>query len=277
MTLKDKLKDKIYKKKLKLVPSSFDILGSKKKSVAIIDIPDELKEEKEVIAQAIMDEHKNVKSVLNKKSKRKGKFRLRDYEVIKGVKNTTVVHKENGYKLFLDPKKTYFSTREGTERERIIKKVKKDENVMVFFAGAGPFAIAIGKHTKAKNIVGIELNPDAIKYFKENVKLNKLDNVKVVEGDVKVHSPKYYKTMDRVLMPLPESSEHFIKDAIKCLKENGICHYYCVCTKEELKEEKQKIKNAGKVMGRKIEILGEKEITQWGPSIYKMRIDFEVK
>lgn len=277
MNLKDKLRDELSKDKLKLVPTSFDILGSKEKSIAIVDIPEELDKEKEKIAQAIMEEHKNVESVLNKKSKRKGKFRLRDYEVIKGEKDTTVIHKENGYKLLLDPRKTYFSTREGTERNRITDKVKDGENVMVFFAGVGPFAIAIAKHTKAKRVIGIELNPHAIKYFEENVKLNKLENVKIIEGDVKVHSPQFYQTMDRVVMPLPESSDHFIKDAIKCLKKNGVCHYYCICTTDELKKEKEKIKNAGKVMDRSIEFLNEKEVKQWGPEIYKMRIDFKVK
>ena len=48
-----------------------------------------------------------------------GELRLRSYRLLAGEENTEVLHKEHGYMLRLDPKKTYFSVREGTERQRI--------------------------------------------------------------------------------------------------------------------------------------------------------------
>jgi tRNA G37 N-methylase Trm5 len=58
---------------------------------------------------------------------------------------------------------------------------------MVMFAGVGPYAIQIAKkQPKVKEVIAIEINPVAVKYAKENVVLNKVqDKVKVIEGDVR--------------------------------------------------------------------------------------------
>ena len=58
--------------------SSFDIIGSREKTVAIVEISDELIEKEKEIAKEIMKRHKNVKSVLKKVSERKGEFATLD-------------------------------------------------------------------------------------------------------------------------------------------------------------------------------------------------------
>jgi tRNA (guanine37-N1)-methyltransferase len=271
MTLKELLRPKLSKKELEMVPSSFDIIGNKDKAVAIIEIPEKLLRKKGMIARALMKKHKNVKSVLLKGSPRKGIFRTRDMKLLAGDNNTEVVHIENGCRFLVDPKTSYFSQREGTERTRIIEKVKPDETVMVFFAGVGPFAIEIARKTKAKNVIGIEINPIAVEYFKKNIILNKVNNVEAVLGDVKQESEKYQGIADRILMPLPESSVNFIKEAVSCLKKGGVCHFYCFADETKLREIKQKLrKEAGK-----IKFIGIQRVLPYGPSIWKYRIDFE--
>ena len=81
MALKDLLKNKLTKKELALVPTSFDLVGNKEKAVAIIEIPDELKKKAKTIAFALMKQHKNVYSVLLKKSPRKGVYRTREMKI----------------------------------------------------------------------------------------------------------------------------------------------------------------------------------------------------
>jgi len=276
MTLKELLQKILTKKELLLVPSSFDIIGNRDKAVAIIDIPGKLMKKKAIIAKALMKKHKNVKSVLLKASPRKGVYRTYDMKLISGDKNTEVMHVENGCRFLLDPRQVYFSQREATERERIIQKIKNDETVMVFFAGIGPFVIEIAKKTGAKHVIGIEINPGAVKYFEKNVILNKVKNVTVVEGDVKIVARNFYSSCDRVLMPLPETSVDFIPEAIKCLKKNGICHLYCFSDENKISDAKQKIRLIAKKNKTKIKFVGLQRVLPYGPAIWKYRIDFQI-
>ncbi len=272
MSLKDFFKSKLTKKQLKLVPNSFDIVGSREKAVAIVEIKDGVN--KKQIASAIMKLHKNVRTVLEKASPRTGVYRVSRLEIIKGSRNTEVVHKECGFRFKVDPRKAYFSVREAAERERVAKQIKKKETVMVFFAGIGPFAIHAGK--KAGKVIGIEINPDAAEYFEENVKMNKLTSITVIPGDVKEKAIPYYGKCDRVIMPLPESSHVFLSDAIKCLKPKGVCHFYCFATEEGLGEKKNLVRKTAKILKKKIKFSGVRKVLPWGPGIYKYRIDFSV-
>jgi len=276
MALKDVLENKLKQGELKYVPRSFDIIGSKERALAIVEIPKEIKRREKVIANAIMKLHKNVKTVLEKSSPRRGVYRTRRMKIITGSKNTVVVHKENNCLIKIDPRKVYFSPREGTERLRVAQKVRKEETVMIFFAGAGPFACVIGKLAKPEKIIGIEINPAAVRYFKENIKLNKLTNVAAIRGDVKKAAKEFYGQCDRVLMPLPESAVNYIEEAIHCLKSGGTCHLYCFSSESDIPVVKKKISAAGKKLGRKVNFLEAQKVLPWGPRIWKYRIDFTV-
>jgi tRNA (guanine37-N1)-methyltransferase len=239
------------------VKRKMDIIGSKERAVAIIDSGGKRK------AVAIMRNNKNVKAVLQKVSKREGKYRTRKYKLV-GGRGCEVVHKEHGLRFLVDPRKMYFSPREGTERSRVAEQIKGNETIMVFFAGTGPLVIHCAK--KAKNVIGIEINKKAVEYFKENVKLNKLTNVEIVLGDVKEKAKLYYGKCDRVLMPLPESAGCYIEEAFACLKKNGICHFYTFASEGELQGKKKLLRKYGR-------IVGTRKVMQWGPGIWKWRID----
>ncbi len=311
------LKSKATKNNLQYTPSSFDVIGNKDKAVAIIEIPAELIKKKKtsidasprrqdtqtpkpldaegvmqrasysrvvkqlgvirLVAEAVMKKHKNVKSVLLKSSPRFGTYRTRKLKLVAGSRNTEVVHIEHGLRFLLDPRKTYFSPREGTERIRICEMIKPDEIVMIFFAGIGPFAIAIAKKTKAKKVVGIEINPDAVEYFKKSAASNKTENIEIIEGDVKEACNRFHGICDRVLMPLPESSMDFVREALFCLKPSGIVHFYCFAKEDEIECMKGKIKDIATTVEKKINFIGEQKVLPYGPRIWKYRIDFSIK
>ncbi|MCX8175669.1 MAG: hypothetical protein N3E48_00350, partial [Candidatus Bathyarchaeota archaeon] len=161
-SLVDALRDILSPELLTLTPKSFDIIGSREKAVAIIEIPDELEPYKIVIAEKLMELHKNVKTVLRKASQRKNIFRIREYELLLGDQNTEVLHKEYGCLFKLDPQKVYFSPRELTERLRIAEKVNPGEDILVMFGGVCPYSIIIAKkQPTVKKILTVELNPIA--------------------------------------------------------------------------------------------------------------------
>ncbi len=276
MSYKDLLKKKLTEEEIKLLPSSFDVIGNKDKAVAIIDIPKELEKKKLIIANAVIKKHKNVKTVLRKGSPIKGIHRVRDYDIIKGSKITEVTHAENGCRFLVDPLVAYFSPRESTERMRIVEKVLEGETVMVFFAGIGPFAIEIEKKAKPLKIVAIEINPAAVSYFWKNITLNKCKLIEVMLGDVKDSAAQHHGQCDRVLMPLPERSLEFVDEAIRCLKPRGVCHVYCFSEESTLDEKKDKIRQIANSMKKKINFLGVQTVLPYGPKIWKYRIDFEL-
>lgn len=276
--LKELLKDKVSEKELILVPRSFDIVGSKEKAVAIVEIPEELESKERVISEGIMQLNKNVKSVLKKVSERKGELRLREYKLVAGDTDTEVIHKEHGYILKFDPQKVYFSARESTERQRIAEQVKPNENVMVMFSGVAPFAIAIAKKQDVNRIYAIELNKIAHEYSKENVRINKLSHkIVLIYGDVREKCKEYYESCDRVVMPLPLGSESFLDIAINCLKEEGIIHFYNWSSEKDLFSKVLKIIEENcKKLNKKIEILDKRKVLAYAPRKWKVCIDFKI-
>jgi tRNA (guanine37-N1)-methyltransferase len=276
MTIRELLKDKMTKRELEHVPSSFEIIGSREKAVAIVELHFKIRPKAKLIANAIMKKHRNVKTVLLKESPRTGEFRNRKYTRITGLKNTEVIHLENGCRIMVDPQTSYFSPRESTERMRIIEKVLEGQNVMVFFAGVGPFAIEIARKTKANKVVGIEINPAAVDYFVKNIRLNKLNNVEVVLGDVAQHAPEFSNQFDHVLMPLPERSSEYLREAIDCLKHGGTCHFYFFENEDKVGNWKKRIRDISKSVKKKAKILETKKVLPYGPGIWKWRIDFTV-
>jgi len=259
---------------------SFDVIGSKEKAVAIVEIPEELKQKEKSIAESIMQLNKNVKSVLKKVSERKDELRLRKYELIAGDTNTEVVHKEYGYLLKLDPKKAYFSPREGTERQRITEQVKPNETVLVMFSGIGVIPIAIvKKKTEVYKIYGIEINPSAYHYAVENVRVNKLGHkIVLIRGDVSNVCKKFKEKFDRIVMPLPFGAESFLDIAINCLKENGIIHFYNWGKEGNLFSNALKlIEENTKKLNKNFEILGRRKVLAYAPRKWKICMEFKVK
>ncbi len=230
-TLKQILKDIIPEELLSKLKTSYDILGD----VAIIEVPEELESYEIQIAKAIVTIHKSINVVAKKTGAVSGDFRIRPLKIILCLRNrqnkecnTETIMKENGIKIKLDPANVFYSIRLGTERNRIAEMVKDGENVLVMFAGVGPFALVIAKQKKA-NIVAVEWNPNAIKYMEENIKLNKKlkGNIQPILGDVrKVIPDKFKNWANRIVMPLPKTADDFLDVAIMASKNNALIHTY---------------------------------------------------
>lgn len=258
--------------KIKLVPSSFDVVGS----IAIIEFPEKLKKEKKLIAKAMLDVNKNIKTVLEKTSERKGKLRLRQHRFLAGQRKFETLHKEYGCVFKVNPAKVYFSPRELTERQRIAEQVKPREKVLVMFSGINPYGIIIAKKQLSAEVAGVEINKAAVKYAEENVRLNRLKNVKNYWGDVKKICPKLGK-FKRIIMPLPLGAENFLDVAFKCIKKNGIIHFYSWGEEDNLFENAGKfVRLKAKEAKKKIKIIGKKKVLPYSPGKWKVCLDVKV-
>lgn len=272
MKLKQALKNKLTKKELALLPSSFDVVGD---ILIFADFPSELDKKETLIGKTILSLLKNVNVVCKKTRKYSGKFRLLKLKIIAGVRRKETEHKENNIKLKLNVEKVYFSSRSNNERKRINQLVKKDETVLVMFSGASPYPINISKNTKAKEIYGVEINPVAHYYALKNLELNKVENVKLFLGDVTKIIPKIKKKYDRILMPLPKGAENFLYLALSKTKKKGTIHFYGFFEEENINK---KFMNTylKRYVKKKFKILNIVKCGQFGPRIFRVCIDFQI-
>ena len=75
---------------------------------------------------------------------------------------------------------------------RIAQLVKKGEDVLVMFSGAGPYLFVLGRNSPAKRIVGAEINPWAHYYAEQSLVLNKMEKkINIILGDV-IRKPKLH-------------------------------------------------------------------------------------
>ena len=277
-TLKEILEDELTEEEMEDLITSYDVIGSRDGAVAIIEIPESLEDKKEQIADAIMSNHKNVKTVMRELTERKNEFRLREYEIIKGDISTKVIHKENGCKILVDPQKMFFSPRESTERMIVSEQVESGEDVCVFFAGCGPYVVEIAKNSNPKSITGIEINPDAVEYMKENIKMNKIDNAEAVLGDVKEIAKDYEDKFDRVVMPLGVHAYQFLNEAFLVLKDKGVINFYNTESEDTLFDKSLKFaEDAAEEAGYDIKKYDGRKMSQYASRVWKICLDLSVE
>ncbi len=272
-TIKQALKNKLAKKELAVMPSSFDVVGS----IAVIEIPKELKKKEKLIAQTMIKLFKPVKTVVKKSGIHYGKYRRQKLTVIAGEKTKIAEYKESAVQMKMDLEKCYFSSRLGTERLRIAKQVKPKEKILVMFSGVSPYPLVLARNAKPEIVYGIELNPVAHKFAEENVKLNKLqDKIKLYKGDVTAVVPKLKKKFDRILMPMPKTSLTFLGTALKAAKKGTIIHFYTFGREEEFKDIRDKIKAECKKHKKKCRLLRTVKAGHYAPGVYRVCIDFRL-
>ncbi|MBD3230642.1 MAG: methyltransferase domain-containing protein [Candidatus Lokiarchaeota archaeon] len=212
----------IEEKNLELFPKSFDIIGK----IAIIEIPEVIEELETIIGKAIYKTYKNIRTVYSRVGQVSGKFRTRELKIIGGTDNPITIHRENNCLFKLNVKKVYYSPRLGSERWRVVESVRNGERIIDMFAGIGPYSIQIAKN-KETQIIAFDINPTAIKYFKANLKLNKISSIRPILGDSSSYIDEYEFFADRIIMNLPGSASKYLKSACHFIsKDGGIIHYY---------------------------------------------------
>ncbi|WP_226007566.1 class I SAM-dependent methyltransferase [Natrinema salinisoli] len=218
---------------------AFDPTYERLGKAALIDEDDP--ERARAITDAILESDLPVETVLNKASKVKGETRVRDWELLAG-EDTEVVHREYGCEFLLDLAEVYFSPRLATERHRVAQQVGSEaqcasetangqgpraggEHAFDMFAGVGPFVIPFAK--RGAECVGVDINPDAIEYLRENARRNGVeDRVTAINDDVRDVAIDYEDWADRIVMNLPHSADEFLESAVTLAGDDCTLHYY---------------------------------------------------
>jgi tRNA (guanine37-N1)-methyltransferase len=278
--LKTVLADKLEPQQLKQIYKTYDIVGD----IAIVRVPEAHKHHSRLIAEAIMDTHREVKSVWRQVSSVSGDYRLRSLEFLLGEKTTETCHKEHGSVYKTDVRKAYFSPRLSYERMRIAKLIQKGEVVLNMFAGVGCYSISIAKHSQPLKVYSVDVNPSAVQYLRENIRLNRVADVVVpIQGDAKkVTEQQLQNVADRVLMLLPERASEHLDCAVLALKPTGgWIHYYSFeyAKKKEnaVKKAETKVSEKMRRLCREFQIEFGRIVRPIGPRWYQVVLDIQVK
>lgn len=251
-------------------PRGYDIIGD----IAVIDSA-ESKIAAKKTAQVIMSISKNVKTVLSKGGPVSGVYRTRKFSYIAGKKNYETVYRENGASFSFDVRDTFFSTRLAFERGRIVKECRDKENVLVMFAGIGPFAIEIGRVHRKSKVLAMELNRKAYLAMLDNIRINKAVNVTAECGDVKKLVLKHRNFADRIIMPHPTDSYSFLDAVVAAAGKRCIVHYYAFGKRDGAFDYHTK-RLRGYFKGHKIKfrVLFKRVVRDYSPSDIEVVIDF---
>ena len=264
---------------LSKIYNSFDVVGD----IAIIRLPCASPINAQAAAAAILSSHRNVKTVLLHASPVAGDLRLRRLTHVAGENKTSTVHREFDCLFSVDVAKCYFSPRLAHERMRITRIVEPSETVVNMFAGVGCFSIAIAKHSRAARVFSIDVNPAALQFMQENIRLNRVyDKVIPLLGDSKeIINSRLQRVADRVLMPLPEKALEYLPCAVSALKASGgWIHYYGFehAAKTESPVEKVKLKVAETLdaLGVGFEVPFARIVRSTGPNWYQVVADIHI-
>ena len=271
----DALSDKLPPHLLASLPRSIDFIGE----IAVVEVPPELEGHKKILGEAILATNKRSHTVLAKSSAVKGVYRVRKFEVIAGEGKTETIHKEYGCRFLLDIKEVYFSPRLSYERWRISKLVQPDEVVVNMFAGVGCFSVMIAKHAKPAKVYSVDINPAAMRYMKENLRLNKVEDIVVpIMGDAsQIIRGQLRGVADRVIMQLPGRAYEFLDVAALALKPHGgILHYYGFIDENKIAAERVRVLKRLKELGYRGEIMFERIIFPVAPRRYEIVFDINV-
>ena len=125
------LENKLPPHLLASLPQALDVIGD----MAVLEIPTELAPYEKLIGEAILQTHRNIKTVLAKAGAISGIYRVRELAFLAGEEKTRTVHREFGCQYHVDVAKAYFSPRLSHEHERVASLVTSGEVVVGLFAG----------------------------------------------------------------------------------------------------------------------------------------------
>ncbi len=265
----DLLSERLSKRELALVARGYEGLGN----IAIVELRGDIGSKEKIVGRSIAEANPRISTVLAKAGAVHGTYRTRRLRRIYGKSTYMAHYKENGCSFAFDVRKAFFSAALSFERGRIDALVRDGEAVAVPFAGVGPFAIEIAKHHPHSRVLAIELNADAYRYMKANMKLNRVANLEAVHGDFAAVAERRKGFADRVVVPMPKTSLDFMPAICAIAKARASVHLYAFCGVGKQDELKKEIAAKALAMGRKVRFVGERMVRPYSRNEVEMVFD----
>jgi tRNA (guanine37-N1)-methyltransferase len=153
---------------IKEIPNSFEIIGN----IAHLNLREKFLPYKFLIGKIILDKNPSIKTVITKTGKIENEFRTYNMELLAGVENFEVKHREVNINFHFDIRKVYWCSRLQGERDRLLKLIKKGSVLCDAFCGVGPLALRAAKN--GVKVYANDLNPDCYTSINKNMFINKI-------------------------------------------------------------------------------------------------------
>jgi 23S rRNA (uracil1939-C5)-methyltransferase len=166
-------------------------------------------------------------------------YNSRDTSIVLGDDNKVlygpgfIYEKVGNYKFKISPNSFFQVNTLGMkklyDKALDLAKINKNDRVIDAYCGVGTISIFASKY--AKEVIGVELNKQAIKDAKINQKINNIDNINFIADDATnfmTHMAKERLSVDVVIMDPPRegSTKQFI-NAIGYLKPKKVVYVSC--------------------------------------------------
>ena len=253
------------------LPRGWQVIGE----VLLVHVPPVWQPRKKELGEALLSLYPRCRTVVET-VRIAGEYREPILETIAGD-GTETVHKEN-YVLFrLDVAKVMFSQGNFYERRRM-STVGAGEYVVDMFAGIGYFTLPMAVHAKPRRIDAIEINPVSFGYLRENVRLNRVEEiVNPVHGDCREKVASADANADRVIMGYVGTTHEYLPWGIRALKPGGIIHYH-ETTPEKLVFARpiKHVQEAAAAQGREAEITNTVKVKKYSPGVWHVVVDAKI-
>lgn len=175
---------------------------------------------------------KSIKTVVLNVNKRKTSIVLGNEEKVLYGKGY-IVDELCGLTFKISPKSFYQINHQQCEvlYSKAIDLLKLKGNEIVIDAYCGIGTIGMIASNKTKEVIGVELNRDAVKDAISNAKMNKINNIKFINDDASsfmIKLAKQHQKVDCVIMDPPRSgSTKEFMDSIKILMPKQVVYISC--------------------------------------------------
>jgi tRNA wybutosine-synthesizing protein 2 len=207
-----------------------------------------------------------------------GEYRVPQVECIAGSETETEVI-EHGIRWRLDASRIMFAAGNRTERRRAGTLVRPGEDLVDLFAGIGYFTIPAARLGRARQVVAVEKNPEALGYLATNVALNRVaDRVRIVAGDNRT-VPLPERSADRIFLGYLPSSVSWIPRALTLLRASGgWLHVHTTADARDAQPEAiaQVERALGDAGGQVAAPLSAREVKPYGPGRTHVVVDAHV-
>jgi tRNA (guanine37-N1)-methyltransferase len=227
-----------------LLPRSFDVVGE----IVLIRLPPELEPRRSEVGEALLRFVPGSRLVGLDRGVR-GPERRRAVERIAGSGDWHTRHRENGLEFDVDLERAYFSPRLAGEHARLASEVRPGERVYDLCCGVGPFAVTIARAGRARSIVAVDSNPEAIALLRRTLARYPFGGT-VLPCDARVEEfVPSAPPADRIILNLPREGIKYAALVAPLVAPGGSLYYYEVVPRDE-------IARRGTVVERSLSTLG---------------------
>lgn len=213
------------------------------------------------------------KSVYRLKGIIEGEYRTPSLELLSGDGGETL-HVENGIKYVFDPEKIMFSPGNVNERTGMKSESLTGKVVLDMFCGIGYFSLPIAMYGDPEKIYACDINPDAIRYLRQNSRLNRVEGKIIpILGDSRdVNLPE---KVDYVVLGNFRSIQ-YLPNAISRVKPGGTLVLHHLVSTEKIISSNQRIMKMALRLGSKIDILDSHIVKSYGPNQWHLSTKISV-